>query len=79
MRETLLGHHWLKVEVEGVPIHQGVMEDSLHVKLKLLDGHVVQVAGQLLRVRGLRQTLTAVSVSVERAEATWHASPAEVA
>lgn len=41
MRETLLGHHWLKVEVQGVPVHQSVMEDCLHVKLKLLDGHVV--------------------------------------
>lgn len=53
MGETLLGHHWLKVEVQGVPIHQSLMENGLHVKLKLLNGHVVQVAGQLLWVQGL--------------------------
>lgn len=79
MGETLLGHHWLKVEIQGVSVHQSVMEDSLHVKLKLLDGHVIQVAGQLLWVRGLRQAWSAVPVGVERAEATRHASPAEVA
>lgn len=79
MGETLLGHHWLKVEVQGVPVHQSVMEDRLHVKLKLLNRHVVQVAGQLLRVRGLRQAWPAVSVGVERAEATRHASSAEMA
>lgn len=77
--EALLGHHWLKVEVQGVSVHQSVMEDSLHVKLELLDGHVIQVAGQLLRVRGLWQAWPAVPVGVERAEATRHASPAEVA
>lgn len=79
MGETLLGHHWLKVEVQGVTVHQSVMEDRLHVKLKLLNGHVVQIAGQLLWVRGLWHAWAAVSVGVERAEATWHASPAEVA
>lgn len=79
MGETLLGHHWLKVEVQGVAVHQSVMEDRLHVKLKLLNGHVVQIAGQLLWVRGLWHAWAAVSVGVERAEATRHASPAEVA
>lgn len=77
--ETLLGHHWLKVEVQGVPVHQRVVKDRLHVKLKLLDGHVVQVAGKLLRVQGLWQAWSAISVDVERAEATRHASRTEVA
>lgn len=77
--ETLLGHHRIKVEVQRVPVHQSVMENRLHVKLKLLDGHVVQVAGQLLRVQGLWQAWSAVSVGVDREEAPRHASRAEVA
>ena len=79
VRETLLGHHWLKVEVQWVPVHQSVMEDGLHVKLKPLNGHVVQVAGQLLWVWGRWQARSTVSVGVEGAEAPRHASPAEVA
>lgn len=77
--ETLLGHHWLKVEVQGVAVHQSVMEDCLHVKLKLLDGHVVQVAGQLLLMQGLWQAWPAVPVGVDRAEDTGHAPATEVA
>lgn len=38
----------VKVKVQHPAVHEGVMEDGLHVAFKPLDGHVVQVAGQPL-------------------------------
>lgn len=76
--EPLLTHHGLKVKVQRVPVHQRVMEHRLHVELEPLDGHVVQVTGQFLRVRGGRRAGAPVPVGVEGAEGPGDAAPAVV-
>lgn len=48
LTEPLRGYHGVKVEVQRVSVHQRVMKNRLHVTLKPLDGHVVEITRQPL-------------------------------